>query len=73
MLSRVSLVHIWEKRDSARLSPLPEITQLEAERDRGRIQTCLVEEVRWKGRQQRLCQMLPPEMSYNIQSMRSPS
>ena len=42
MLSRVSLVHIWEKRDSARLSPLPEITQLEAERERGRIQTCLV-------------------------------
>ena len=42
MLSRVSLVHIWEKTDSARLSPLPEITQLEAETDTGRIQTCLV-------------------------------
>lgn len=42
MLSRVSIVHIWGKRDSERLSPLPEITQLEAERERGRIQTCLV-------------------------------
>ena len=34
MSSRVSLVHIWGKRDSVRLSPLPEMTQLESEGER---------------------------------------